>query len=51
VNTQQDVTALKNAAEEFMGKISPKTINIPKEKPVDATRMRAQRLLGNLQTA
>jgi len=46
VNTQQDVTALKSAAEEFMSKVSPRTLKVPKENPIDATQMRARKLLS-----
>ena len=46
VNTQQDVSQMKAAAEEFMKKVSPRTINVPKERPEDAMQLRARRLLG-----
>lgn len=46
VNTQTDLDALKNAADEFMKKVSPRTLNVPKEKPVDMMQMRARKLLG-----
>lgn len=47
VNTQQDVDSMRKAAEEFMGKVSPRTLSAPKEKPKeDTTTLRARRLLG-----
>lgn len=46
VDTQQEVTTMRQAAEEFMQKVSPKTLNIPKEKPEDASLLRARKLLG-----
>ena len=46
VNTQQDVTEMKAAAEEFMKKVSPRTIKVPKENPQDAMALRARKLLG-----
>lgn len=46
VNTQQDVNSLKTAAEEFMSKVSPRTLNVPKERPENIINMRARKLLG-----
>lgn len=46
VNTQQDVTQMKQAAEEFMKKVGPRTLNVKKENPQDAMQLRARRLLG-----
>lgn len=48
VNTQSDVDSMRLAAEEFMNKVSPRTLTTPKEKPQEenATALRARRLLG-----
>lgn len=47
VNTQQDVDAMRMAAEEFMGKVSPRTITTPKpQKEENTSALRARRLLG-----
>ena len=46
VNTQQDVTEMKAAAEEFMKKVSPRSIKVPKESPQDAMQLRARKLMG-----
>lgn len=48
VNTQQDVDAMRMAAEEFMDKVKPRTLTTPKEKPKEenTSALRARRLLG-----
>lgn len=47
VNTQSDVDSMRMAAEEFMNKVSPRTLTTPKEKPKeDTSALRARRLLG-----
>ncbi len=48
VNTQSDVDSMRLAAEEFMNKVSPRTLTTPKEKPKEenTSALRARRLLG-----
>lgn len=46
VNTQQDVDAMRLAAEEFMDKVKPRTLTTPKPKEENTSALRARRLLG-----
>lgn len=47
INTQEDVDAMRKAAEDFMTKVSPRTVRTAKEQPKeDPFALRARKLLG-----
>lgn len=48
LDTQEDVSQMKQAAEEFMSRVSPRTLDVgkKKEEPQDANLLRARKLLG-----
>jgi antitoxin component of RelBE/YafQ-DinJ toxin-antitoxin module len=52
VESNAELSELRSAAEQFVGKFSQKKLpEKPKEQPMDMTKMRVQRLLGNRQMA